>query len=61
MRKNYSEWCRDNGVTELSAIALDRELRRRTETEVIKSNGRRFYVGVGLIDPSLDDDGRYGE
>lgn len=61
VRKNYSEWCRANGVTELSAIALNRELRRRTETEVIKSNGRRFYVGVGLIDPSLDDDGRYGE
>ena len=50
VRSEYSAWCRTNGVHEMSAQAFGRELRRRTRTTITKSNGRKFYTGIGLID-----------
>lgn len=60
VRQAYSRWCKDNGAAEVSAQVFGRELRRRTGTSVIKSNGKKFYRGIALIDSEIDD-ARWGE
>ncbi|AZG43466.1 DNA primase family protein [Gordonia insulae] len=55
VRKVYARWCKDNGVGELSAQTFGREIRRRTGTSIAKSNDRKFYRGIALIEADIDD------
>ncbi|MGW5852131.1 phage/plasmid primase, P4 family [Streptomyces sp. NPDC055254] len=56
LRGAYDDWCRAEGETPLKPQVFGRELRTRFGIEQIRSNGRRFYVGVALL-RSLDEDG----
>ncbi|MFD9368808.1 phage/plasmid primase, P4 family, partial [Streptomyces sp. NPDC060020] len=56
LRAAYDDWCRAEGETPLKPQVFGRELRTRFGIEQIRSNGRRFYVGVALL-RSLDEDG----
>ncbi|MEU9606182.1 phage/plasmid primase, P4 family [Streptomyces sp. NPDC048057] len=56
LRAVYDDWCRAEGETPLKPQVFGRELRTRFGIEQIRSNGRRFYVGIAVLDRSLDDD-----
>lgn len=60
LRGAYASWCRANGISEVSAQAFGREMRRRTGAPVRAIHGKRWYLGVTLIDTESDDS-RYGE
>lgn len=56
LRGAYDDWCRAEGETPLKPQVFGRELRTRFGIDQIRSNGRRFYVGVALLTQS-DDEG----
>ena len=56
MRSAYENWCRDEGEKPLSRQLLGRELRTRYGITDPRSNGRRYYAGVTLLEHE-DDDG----
>lgn len=49
LRKAYLDWCNDEGHTALTPQMFGRELRTRWGVVVRKSNGRKFYVGIGVL------------
>lgn len=55
VRAAYSSWCRANGISELSAQAFGREMRRRTGCAIKATNGVRWFLGVTLIDTESHD------
>jgi len=57
LRGAYDDWCRAEGETPLKPQVFGRELRTRFGIEQIRSNGRRFYVGVALVTSPEDDEG----
>lgn len=62
VRAAYETWCTEVGETPVSAKRLGSELRDRFGAGDVKSNGRRFYTGLGLVtDRTLDDDEDSGE
>ncbi|WP_394425506.1 phage/plasmid primase, P4 family [Streptomyces sp. SGAir0957] len=56
LRSAYDDWCRAEGETPLKPQVFGRELRTRFNVEQIRSNGRRFYVGVALLTRPGDDE-----
>ncbi|MFJ8995559.1 phage/plasmid primase, P4 family [Streptomyces sp. NPDC102279] len=57
LRAAYDDWCRAEGETPLKPQVFGRELRTRFSIEQLRSNGRRFYVGVALLtQPGEGDD-----
>lgn len=56
LRGAYDDWCRAEGETPLKPQVFGRELRTRFGINQIRSNGRRFYVGVSLL-IAPDDEG----
>lgn len=57
LRGAYDDWCRAEGETPLKPQVFGRELRTRFGIDQIRSNGRRFYVGVALLTQPGDDEG----
>lgn len=53
MRREYAQWCREQGEQELSPQQFGRELRTRIDIQQKKSNGRRYYLGI-TIQPDED-------
>ena len=49
--KRYAAWCKDNGITAVAAQIFSRELATHGFVRV-KSNGKRFVLGIMLSDPS---------
>lgn len=49
LRAAYDDWCRAEGETPLKPQVFGRELRTRFSIEQVRSNGRRFYIGVALL------------
>ena len=60
LRQSYSQWCKANGITEVSAQAFGREMKRRTGASIKASNGKRWYYGIALIESDKEEDGRWG-
>ncbi|MFB7440205.1 phage/plasmid primase, P4 family [Streptomyces mirabilis] len=56
LRGAYDDWCRAEGETPLKPQVFGRELRTRFGIEQIRSNGRRFYVGVALLTQPGDEE-----
>ncbi|MCU1613734.1 MAG: hypothetical protein JWO98_1274 [Frankiales bacterium] len=57
LRAAYDAWCHDEGgESPLKPQVFGRELRTRFGIEQKRSNGRRFYVGIALLERSLDED-----
>lgn len=56
LRGAYDDWCRAEGDTPLKPQVFGRELRTRFGIEQKRSNGRRLYIGLALLDRSLDED-----
>lgn len=54
VRRAYEDWCRGEGDLPLQATPFGRELRTRYGVESIRSNGRRFYLGVTLVRDETD-------
>lgn len=52
LRMMYARWCSDAGEKALSNQQLGRELRTRFDIGGAKSNGKRFYTNVTLLDVS---------
>ena len=60
VRAAYSAWARDQGEHELPMQTFGRELRARYGIQQHRSSGRRFYVGLALIDTrATEPDRRY--
>jgi putative DNA primase/helicase len=57
-RTAYETWCREAGEEPVSAKRLGMDLRDRFKIEVAKSNGKKFYVGLTLLNPESADDDR---
>ncbi|WP_344326877.1 DNA primase family protein [Streptomyces macrosporus] len=55
LRAAYDDWCRAEGETPLKPQVFGRELRTRFGIDQTRSNGRRFYVGIALLERSLPD------
>jgi P4 family phage/plasmid primase-like protien len=56
LRRSYEEWCRDEGEKPVPPQVLGRELRTRYDVEQLRSNGRRFYIGMTLLASEGDDE-----
>ncbi len=56
LRRSYEEWCRDEGEKPAPPQVLGRELRTRYDIDQVRSNGRRFYLGMTLLAPEGDDE-----
>jgi len=56
LRGAYDDWCRAEGETPLKPQVFGRELRTRFGIEQVRSNGRRFYVGVALLTRPGDEE-----
>jgi putative DNA primase/helicase len=54
LRSAYEHWCRDEGETPMTATAFGRELKTIHGVEQGKSNGRRFYLRLALLNPEDD-------
>jgi putative DNA primase/helicase len=49
MRREYSNWCREQGETELSPQQFGRDLKARYDVQQTRSNGRRYYAGITVF------------
>ncbi|WP_018135428.1 phage/plasmid primase, P4 family [Acaricomes phytoseiuli] len=57
IRTTYTAWCRANGEYEVSPQVFGRELRTRFNVQQIRSNGKRFYTNMTLLDTDdLDEE-----
>lgn len=54
-RTAYEAWCREAGEEAVSARRLTQELRDRFEVGEQKSNGKRFYTRICILEPDADD------
>lgn len=50
VRAAYESWCHGEGETPLTAQMFGRELKSRYRMTTAKSNGKRFYVGLSMIE-----------
>ncbi|MFB9777302.1 phage/plasmid primase, P4 family [Brevibacterium otitidis] len=50
LRMIYTRWCGEEGERPLSAQVFGREIRQRFGVESTRSNGKRFYTGLVLLD-----------
>lgn len=50
----YETWCSESGETPVSPKRLGTELRDRWGVTLGKSNGKKFYVGLALLDTGSD-------
>lgn len=57
LRSGYDDWCRAEGELPLKPQVFGRELRTRFGIEQKRSNGKRFYVGIALLEQSLPERG----
>lgn len=57
LRQSYSQWCKANGISEMTAQAFGREMKRRAGASIKASNGKRWYYGVALIEAEREDSG----
>ncbi|WP_431800358.1 phage/plasmid primase, P4 family [Microbacterium kunmingense] len=55
LRRAYDAWCKEQHEDPLTAQAFGRNLRQRFSISTAKSNGRRFYTNVTLLNPDTDD------
>ena len=55
LRTAYTKWCADEGEPVVSPQVLGRELRSRFGIDHTRSNGRRYYVGVTLVEDREPD------
>lgn len=53
----YRQWCKDEGSRPTSNTVFGRELRTRFDIETERSHGRRYYVGLTLLNPPDEPDG----
>lgn len=53
-RQAYEAWCREAGEEAVTPKRFGMELRDRWAVEVAKSNGRKFYTGLSLIEAGSD-------
>ena len=51
VRAAYLDWCREEGEAELSATMFGREIRARWGVGMTRSNGRKYYKKLTLLDP----------
>ncbi|WP_018348206.1 phage/plasmid primase, P4 family [Longispora albida] len=50
VRAAYESWCAEEGERPISSQMFGRELRTRYDVQPHRSNGRRFYLGVTLLE-----------
>jgi P4 family phage/plasmid primase-like protien len=61
LRQAYETWCKDEGIKDaFSAQTFGRELKLKN-IKSKKSNGKRFYIGLSLVDAIPDNRGRQGQ
>jgi len=56
LRHAYEAWCHEVGEEAVSARRLTQELRDRFNVGEGKSNARRFYKGICLLQPEEEDE-----
>lgn len=53
-RRSYEQWCAEMGEEPVSAKRFGMDLRDRFGVAVIKSNGRKFYSGLTVLEAGSD-------
>ena len=62
LRFHYINWCREQDETELNNTIFGRQLKQRFDISVAKSNGRRYYTNLVLLDTEGDQlDAKWGD
>lgn len=51
LRHLYDDWCRDENETELNGTAFGRQLKQKFDVGSIRSNGRRYYTNIAIVEP----------
>jgi hypothetical protein len=49
MRREYAQWCREQGEQELTPQQFGRDLRLRHGVAQTRSNGHRYYTGITVF------------